>query len=273
MNSPEPLELNPDIEPENRLLEVSSLRFAYAQRPVLKDVSFSLYAHERLALVGGNGAGKSTLLRLLVGLAPHHGGTIHAFGNACQSEDDFHRLRTQVGFLFQDSDDQLFCPTVLEDVAFGPLNLGQTREQAVATATRTLARLGMEAFADRVTYRLSGGEKRMVALATVLAMKPRILLLDEPTNGLDTRAEERLLSHLETLEQAMIVVSHDQRVLDRLASRAIVLDNGVIEPAVLHRHPHQHAHEHAHIHALTEEAVDEAEFHHHQHREAHQKKV
>ncbi|MFM2481309.1 energy-coupling factor ABC transporter ATP-binding protein [Celerinatantimonas sp. YJH-8] len=239
------------IQPETCILQVTSLQFAYADRQVLKQVSFSLYEHERLALVGGNGAGKSTLLRLLVGLSPCGSGAITGFGKQCSTEADFHRLRTQIGFLFQDSDDQLFCPTVLEDVAFGPLNLGQTRPQAIATALTTLRQLGLETFADRVTYRLSGGEKRMVALATVLAMEPRILLLDEPTNGLDTQAEERLLSHLETLDQAMIIVSHDQRVIDRLATRAMVLEQGQIKPAVLHRHPHQHSHEHTHIHAIT----------------------
>lgn len=252
---------------KNALLDVSSLRFAYTDRAVLNDVSFTLYENERLALVGGNGAGKSTLLRLLVGLVANDGGTICAFGQQRTTPADFHNMRMKVGFLFQDSDDQLFCPTVLEDVAFGPLNLGQSREQAVQTAMQTLQQLGMQAFAERVTYRLSGGEKRMVALATVLAMKPDILLLDEPTNGLDSKAEETLLSHLETLPQGMIIVSHDQRVIDRLATRAVVLENGVVKAATFHTHPHQH--EHAHIHTLgqDEDLVTESTPHVHSHQE------
>lgn len=248
---------------DSALLQVSSLQFGYPHHRVLKDISFQLKAHERLALIGGNGAGKSTLLRLLVGLEQAVAGEIRAFGQICQDEADFHTLRTQVGFLFQDSDDQLFCPTVLEDVAFGPLNLGHSKEDAIHIAHETLAKLGMQAFAERVTYRLSGGEKRMIALATVLAMAPKILLLDEPTNGLDSRAEERLLSHLEALPQAMIVVSHDERVIERLATRAVVLEQGVLKPALLHRHPHQH--EHPHLHAIGEPFVDEPEFHHHSH--------
>lgn len=248
---------------DSTLLHVSSLQFGYTHHGVLKDISFQLKAHERLALIGGNGAGKSTLLRLLVGLEQAVAGEINAFGQSCQSEADFQTLRTQVGFLFQDSDDQLFCPTVLEDVAFGPLNLGYSKNEAIHIAHETLAKLGMQAFAERVTYRLSGGEKRMIALATVLAMAPKILLLDEPTNGLDSRAEERLLSHLEALPQAMIVVSHDERVIERLATRAVVLEQGVLKPALLHRHPHQH--EHPHLHAIGEPFVDEPEFHHHSH--------
>ena len=145
-------------------------------------------------------------------------------------------------------------------MAFGPLNLGFSQQQAITQATETLRQLGMEGFAERVTYRLSGGEKRMVALATVLAMKPEVLLLDEPTNGLDEQAQERLLGHLASLPQAMIIVSHDKEVIARLASRALVLKEGAMHPAVLHRHPHQH--DHLHLHIEEDDHPEEGTHHH-----------
>jgi cobalt/nickel transport system ATP-binding protein len=142
----------------------------------------------------------------------------------------------------------LFCPTVLEDVAFGPLNLGRRREEAVAIAERTLAFLGLAGFADRVTYKLSGGEKRLVSLAAVLAMDPEVLLLDEPTNGLDTQAHARLLEVLAGLPQAMVIVSHDDRLILRLATRGVILAAGRLDEAAIHVHPHTHRHSHPHLH-------------------------
>ncbi|QSX35436.1 ABC transporter ATP-binding protein [Shewanella avicenniae] len=227
------------------LLSVTDLAVNYAQRSVFNGVSFDLYPKERLALVGANGAGKSTLLRTLIGLNQQFSGQIVGLGQRCRQEAEFQQLRKKVGFLFQDSDDQLFCPTVIEDVAFGPLNLGLSAEQAQQKALAVLASLGMAEFAERITYRLSGGEKRMIALATVLAMEPEVLLLDEPTNGLDEAAQQRLLRHLDSLPQAMIIVSHDRSVLERLATRAVLLEAGQLTKAVMHRHPHEHLHVHA----------------------------
>jgi cobalt/nickel transport system ATP-binding protein len=230
------------------LLAADGLCFGYAGRPILQDVGLRLDAGERLALLGANGAGKSTLLHLLVGLLRPDAGRIRAFGRDCRNEADFRQVRAGVGLVFQDPDDQLFCPTVLEDVAFGPLNLGQSADEARATALATLAELGLAGLAERVGWRLSAGEKRLVALATVLAMRPRVLLLDEPTNGLDTDAEERLIRHLERLPQAMILVSHDQCFLTRLATRAAILEAGRLVDAALHSHAHTHRHVHLHVH-------------------------
>lgn len=230
------------------LLELRQVAFGYPEREVLRNVNFNLYAGDRVALIGSNGAGKTTLLQLLVGLQRPSAGQVLAFGEERRSEADFRSVRTRVGLLFQDSDDQLFCPTVLEDVAFGPLNLGLTREAARADAERTLAALGLAGFAERVTYRLSAGEKRLVALATVLAMNPAVLLLDEPTNGLDEATEARLIAHLSGLNQAMILVSHDRRFLERLATRAVRLAAGTLTEAILHRHRHAHRHPHLHLH-------------------------
>ncbi len=231
------------------LLELRGVGFRYPDRPVLDGLDFALHLGDRTALVGSNGAGKTTLLHLLVGLKRPSAGQVLAFGTPCRTESEFVPVRTRVGLLFQDSDDQLFCPTVLEDVAFGPLNLGQTPARARAAAERTLAVLGLAGFAERVTHRLSAGEKRLVALATVLAMEPTVLLLDEPTNGLDEATEERLIGHLAGLDQAMVIVSHDRRFLERLATRAVRLAEGRLYPATLHSHPHTHRHAHLHLHA------------------------
>jgi cobalt/nickel transport system ATP-binding protein len=228
------------------LIALEGVHFGYADRAVLRGVDFVLHRGERVALTGPNGAGKSTLLHLLVGLRRPSVGRVLAFGEPRQAEADFVPVRRRVGLVFQDADDQLFCPTVLEDVAFGPLNLGRSRGEARADAEATLAALGLEGYGERVTYRLSAGEKRLVALATVLAMRPEVLLLDEPTNGLDEATEARFLGHLEALDLAMVVVSHDRRVLARLATRAVALHEGRLESATLHSHEHRHRHVHLH---------------------------
>lgn len=236
------------------LFQLNQIAFGYPQRPVFSGVDLELAEGDRLALVGGNGAGKSTLLQLLVGLKQPSAGKLVAYGQPCLQESDFQQVRAKVGLLFQDSDDQLFCPTVIEDVIFGPLNLGKSRDEALAIGQRLLAKLGLSEFADRVTHRLSGGEKRLVALATVLAMEPQVLLLDEPTNGLDEQAEQRLIELLESLDLTMVLVSHDRCLIERLANRAVLMQQGTLVEAVMHSHPHQHSH--LHIHPKGSESGD-----------------
>jgi cobalt/nickel transport system ATP-binding protein len=214
---------------------------------VLRDVTFTLARGERLAIIGANGAGKTTLLRAMVGLQPINKGRIFAFGRERKSEKDFHEVRLKAAYMFQDADDQLFCPTVVEDVAFGPLNMGLSDEEALAQARMTLASLGLAHLADRLVRRLSGGEKRMVCLAGVLAMDPDVLLLDEPTNSLDAAHVEKLTETLQTINKAMVIVSHDRPLLDCLATRALAMRDGSLVPAVLHRHPHVHEHGHVHL--------------------------
>jgi len=233
------------------LFELDAVTVERARRVVLDRVSLTLAPGERLALVGANGAGKTTLLRTLVGLEPVRSGRVVAFGAERRVEKDFREVRTFAGYLFQDPDDQLFSPTVIEDVAFGPLNLGLTQPQAVARAEATLDRLGLAHLARRITHRLSGGEKRLVSLATVLAMEPRALLLDEPTNALDEAHLARLTEILAGLDMAMVIVSHDRLFLEKLATRAVLLQEGRVVPASLHRHVH--VHDHIHIHALDGE--------------------
>lgn len=209
------------------LIEIEGLRFGYHGRPpILSGVDLVLRPGDRLGLVGANGTGKTTLLHLIVGLLRPRSGRITAFGKIREMEEEYWEVRARAGLLFQDPDDQLFCPTVIEDVAFGPLNLGRSRQEAMEIARETLARLGMAGFEDRITYQLSGGEKRMVTLAAVLAMEPEVLLLDEPSNALDTAATERLVHTLLGLPQAMIIVSHDGAFLDRLTTRRVRLEDG-----------------------------------------------
>lgn len=239
------------------LIHLQDIAFGYPAHPVLSGVHFQLHPGERVALLGENGAGKTTLLRLMVGLHKPTGGRIDAFGRERREEAEFREVRARAGLLFQDSDDQLFCPTVLEDVIFGPLNLGRSESEARAIAEQVLASLDLSRYAERVTHKLSGGEKRMVALATVLAMQPQVLLMDEPTNGLDEKAEQRLLAHLESLPQAMVFVSHDRKLVERLATRAVLIQDGTLVEGVMHSHPHVHSHSHLHIHAAGIDAGHE----------------
>jgi cobalt/nickel transport system ATP-binding protein len=229
------------------LIRLDSVHAGYHGRDVLCGVDLWLAPGERLALLGANGAGKSTLLHVITGLIPVAQGKIEAFGAPRRKEKDFVEVRARAGLVFQDADDQLFCPTVLEDVAFGPLNLGQSRDEARATARSTLAELGLAAFENRITHRLSGGEKRLIAIAAVLAMKPDVLLLDEPTTGLDADAYERLCALLERLPQAMIIAAHDAGFVSRIATSAVLIRDGRCHRGTIHAHEHRHAHAHLHF--------------------------
>jgi len=216
-----------DKQTDAPLIELKQLSYAYPRRgKVLDHAEFRLYPGEKVALTGDNGAGKTTLFHLLTGLLKKQQGEVIAFGEACEQESDFVPMRAKIGLLFQDPDDQLFCPTVLEDVAFGPLNLGKSRQEAMQIARDTLAQLGMEGFEERITHQLSGGEKRMVTLAAVLAMEPQVLLLDEPSNALDQKARQRLIDTLQALPQSMIIISHEPDLLSQICNRHIRLEQG-----------------------------------------------
>lgn len=230
------------------MIRLEGVHAGYRGREVLRGVDLSLVPGERLALLGANGAGKSTLFHVITGFIPITAGTIEAFGAQRRTDRDFREVRVRAGLVFQDPDDQLFCPTVLEDVAFGPMNLGHSRDEAQEIAQATLAQLGLADFGNRITHRLSGGEKRLVTIAAVLSMKPDVLLLDEPTNGLDPDAYERLCALLESLPQAMIIAAHDAVFVARLATSAALIRDGRCRRGTIHAHEHEHRHTHAHWH-------------------------
>ena len=211
------------------LIDLDALTFGHPHTdPVLNGVSLALRRGERIGLMGTIGSGKTTLLHLIVGLLAPHSGRLEAFGAPRREEKDFWEVRERVGLLFQDSDDQLFCATVSEDVAFGPLNQGKSRDVVNQAIHRALWLVGMEGLEGRVTHHLSGGEKRLVSLATLLAMEPDVLLLDEPENGLDPPSYERLRRLLLSLPQAMIIVSHSETFLRSVTTRCVYMENGVL---------------------------------------------
>ena len=217
-----------------RLIGLDNVSFSYGpDRPVLDECNFSLGPEERVGLIGANGSGKTTLLSLVVGLVRPRSGSVEVLGKVRSRESEFHAIRGRVALLFQDAEDQLFSPTVAEDVAFGPLNLGKTRDETRKIVEDTLRSLGLAGYAHRITHKLSGGEKRLVSLATVLAMHPELLLLDEPTAGLDDDAVRRVTEILAGLPQPMLIVSHDRQFLGRMTNRSVRLAGGkLIEDGV-----------------------------------------
>jgi cobalt/nickel transport system ATP-binding protein len=208
-------------------LRVGGLSHTYADgRAALAEVRFDIAAGERVALVGPNGAGKTTLFLRLCGVLPGRLGEASVMG--LDPADPGHRkkLPAVVGVVFQNPDDQLFSATVLEDVAFGPLNLGATPAEAEARAAEALRQVGLPTAGDRSPHRLSGGEKRRAALAGVLAMRPEVLLLDEPSMFLDPRGRRELIELLNALPGTMILATHDLSMVLDTCSRVIVLDAG-----------------------------------------------
>jgi len=209
-------------------IEVCDLKFAYPDgREALCGVDLSIAPGEKVGLVGPNGAGKSTLMLHLNGILRAAAGSIQVCG---QPVDDDHLayVRRAVGLVFQDPDDQLFSPTVFEDVAFGPMYMGLDRAEVEVRVQAALTAVGMEQAGERVPHHLSGGEKKRVAIATVLAMEPEILVLDEPTAGLDPRARRELITLLRELPQTMLVSTHDLWMVQELFARSAVIDGGRI---------------------------------------------
>jgi cobalt/nickel transport system ATP-binding protein len=226
------------------LIRLQDICFAYpGGKVVLDHLDFTLRKGDRIGLVAPNGSGKTTLFHIIMGLIRPDTGHIEIFGRAVKEEKDFVAVRQRIGMLFQDADDQLFSPTVLEDVAFGPLNMGKSKDEAIAVSRRVLARLGLEAFENRITYKLSGGEKRLVALATVLSMEPEVLLLDEPTSGLDERTKQRLKDILRTLDLSYVLISHEfDFMADTVTSFYTLRDGKIVPDSDLHHHEHAHSH-------------------------------
>ena len=212
---------------EASVVNVDDLKFSYPDGHVaLRGVSLKLCPGDKVALVGPNGAGKSTLMLHLNGILNGHGGI--EVGGVPLTKDNLPVIRAMVGLVFQNPDDQLFSPTVFEDVAFGPLHMGLSEQEVIARVDKALEAVRMSAYRDRLSHHLSVGEKKRIAIATVLSMEPKILILDEPSAGLDPRARRTLINLLRELPITMLVSTHDMKLVEELFPRTIVMDDGRI---------------------------------------------
>jgi cobalt transport protein ATP-binding subunit len=215
----------------NAAIEINNLKYRYHDdTEALRGVSFCVAPGECVALLGPNGSGKSTVLLHLNGILPEKlsgDGAVKILGSPITTEN-LETIRRQVGLVFQDPDDQLFCPTVQEDVAFGPQQLGLSKTEVTARVNKSLAQAGLAGFDRRATHHLSHGEKRRVCLAGVLACEPAILVLDEPTSDLDPRGRREFKALLRQIPATKLIATHDLELAVELCSRAIVLDHGQI---------------------------------------------
>jgi len=213
-------------EPENTV-EITNLSFGYPDgQQALREVSLSISSGESVALVGPNGAGKSTLLLHLNGILRSNG-MIKVFGVPVE-EKTLKWIRGKVGLIFQDPDDQLFSPTVFDDVAFGPLNMGYDKEEVQKRVTQALAWVGMSGYERRSPHHLSIGEKKRIAIATVLSMSPELLVIDEPTSSLDPRTKWGLVEVLGEMPMTKIIASHDLEIVQALCERTVIFDKGQV---------------------------------------------
>lgn len=228
-----------------QFLSLKGITFYYpnSENPVFEEMDFELAEDERVGLIGPTGCGKTTFLKICIGLLKPAKGSIYYSGVELRSKADLARLRRGIGFVFQNPDDQLFSPTVLEDVAFGPLNLGVARDKAEEIARQSLELVGLKGFEHRITHRLSGGEKRLLSLATVLAMQPKAMLLDEPSTGLDPQTRKDIIKVLNQLHQGLVIVSHDWDFVVQTTSKFYSIENARIvklDKGLLHEHFHYH---------------------------------
>jgi cobalt/nickel transport system ATP-binding protein len=208
-------------------IRIENLSFAYPDgRQALIGLTLVVSPGEKLAIVGPNGAGKSTLLLHLNGTLPAQDGGVVQVAGLQVTHKTLRAVRANVGLVFQDPDDQLFSPTVFEDVAFGPLHMGLPVAEVRERVARALAAVGMTGCEEQMPHHLSLGERKRIAIATVLAMDPQILVLDEPSAGLDPRARRNLIGLLHGLPQTMLVASHDIRLVWDLCPRTAILDGG-----------------------------------------------
>jgi len=209
------------------VIEIDNLVYTYPDgQQALKGVNLRVWEGEKVAIIGPNGAGKTTLLLHLNGIL-NGDGMVRVMGMEVRGRH-LGAIRAKVGMVFQDPDDQLFSPTVFEDVAFGPLHSGLPEEEVRRRVRRALAQVGMEGFENRMPHHLSLGERKRIAIATVLSMDPAILVLDEPSSELDPRSRRSLIQLLERLPQTMLVASHDMRLVRDLCPRTVIMDEGRI---------------------------------------------
>lgn len=210
-------------------VEIDDLSYSYHDgHEALKKVTLHIGEDEKVALLGPNGAGKSTLMLHLNGILHSHAGGRVAVGGLPVDEKNLGQIRAWVGLVFQNPDDQLFNPRVFEDVAFGPLHMGLPDDEVRQRSLEALKAVGMEGYANRISHHLSIGEKKRIAIATVLSMDPKILVLDEPTAGLDPRARRSLIMLLREMQRTMLVATHDIPMVQELFPRTVVMDEGQI---------------------------------------------
>jgi cobalt/nickel transport system ATP-binding protein len=219
-------------EQKNTLFKLDSIAFAYSEKePVLNDLSLEIFEGEKISILGANGCGKTTLLKILSGLIFPQSGEFTAFGDKIEQKnfsDKFSKVyHRKIGFIFQDSDVQLFCSTVYEELAFGPLQFGLSQELVKQRINETAQMLNIEHLLEKTPYKLSSGEKKKVAIASVLILNPDVLILDEPTNSLDPRSQSWLLRLLRTLGDAgktLIFATHNLNLVPEVSDRAVLFD-------------------------------------------------
>ncbi|MDR2353516.1 MAG: energy-coupling factor ABC transporter ATP-binding protein [Deltaproteobacteria bacterium] len=218
------------LREKDSLIELNGIVFGYPNRPpILKGADLYVGKEDKVALTGHNGSGKTTILSIIMGLNKPQGGEVFLLGKKRVTEKDFQPVRPLLGFVFQDANDQLFSPTVADDIAFGPLNLGHSKKEAQEIVEWVLGLLGLEGFENRVTHDLSGGEKKLVALGTALALKPKMLILDEPSTFLDINSQERILEIILNLNLPFLLVSHDWNFIRKTGCRYLQMREGQIQ--------------------------------------------
>ncbi len=226
------------------LFSFTQLNFSYPQgKEIFHQAALSFDAAQKIGFCGPNGCGKSTLFQIITGLLQPDSGHLFFQDKELKKERDFRTLRRHIGLVLQNAEDMLFHPTVLEDVAFGPLNLGLPPKQAKERASQTLEQLGLSHLEQRLNHQLSGGEKRLVALAAVLSMQPQALLLDEPTNDLDPQHREKLIEILNNLPTGWIIISHDFSFLQQTCNEFMSIQEQKLllsDTPLLHQHFHAH---------------------------------
>lgn len=190
------------------MIKFENVSFGYEKEiPVIKNLSFSINDGDTIGLIGANGAGKSTIMKLLLGLLQHKGRII--VDSLEVEKKNYPEIRKKLGYVLQDSDNQMFMPTVYEDMMFAPMNYGFTRDEAEKRVDETLKKLGLMELKHRHNHKISGGEKRMAAIATILAMDPEVILMDEPSTALDPMNRRTLINTIKQLPQTKIIASHD----------------------------------------------------------------
>lgn len=209
------------------MLEFRNVSFSYEPgTPVLDNLSFHIRKGETVGLIGANGAGKSTIMKLMLGLLPAQGEIL--VDGMPVTKQNLSVIRQKIGFVLQDSDNQMFMPTVYEDMIFGPRNYGLSREEADARVDRVLRELGLENLKHRHNHKISGGEKRMAAIATILAMEPEMIVMDEPSTALDPVNRRRVISTINSRKETKLIASHDLDMILDTCQRVILLNHGRI---------------------------------------------